>query len=503
MSSKSVNTHANDFTFPGIMHEYYWEFPTLKISKRVKGNSAFTTWTIYAGIMEANIDQEIIKTFANKVAKNTSNPNYDSNFSFKDFALKLKLDYLLHKPIEMPGKDLCGFTVVDSHHDGSYISFGSITKIISGKNLGRKNATNIFTQALRDAFSKYNKRLCEETQLQKNIILPMLATGEGLSSAKMQKCISEILDANQSRILCQPKYDGIRMMAKMSEPDDPLSEIQYENGLICYSRKGKKIFISPVLQMQIIDFLTKLPSSAILDGELYIHGVHLNDISGYVRCEDDSEEKQRLDYYVFDVTSSQENNLTCFDRLKILHKFKGQFSKINIVETRTCTDVACVMKFYNESIANNFEGLILRKYYGLYEPSDNGYHSKNMIKMKPLFRDEYICIDYCVGTGKSINELILICKLSEQNIFNAKNYLIDKKIPISAIKQNSSFRVKFKNMDTNAQKILIAEFKQIAQNDRSVFENKYKGKLLTIEFQDYSKTCVPLRPNAIAFRVDM
>lgn len=499
MASKSVNIHSQDYVFPGHLNNYYWQFPTINVNKRKQVNSKFTTWTIYVGIMETNVNADILKLFANKMAKNKANPDYIENYGFENFAIKLQDEYFNHKEINIAGKELCGFTVVDSHHDGSNVSFGAITVIKAGKNLAKKNATNIFTQAMRDALSKYQKKLCDETTLDSQIILPMLATGEGIPKDDITDYIANII-VKEKKVLCQYKYDGIRMMAKIAAENDPLSSIKYSNDLICYSRKGKKINISVLLQNQILDLLAKLDSGTILDGELYIHGCHLNDISGYVRSEDDSEEKQLLDYYVFDLY----NDLRCFERIKLLDQFKNDYSKIKVVETFTCNSVDEILTHYTTAIDLNYEGLILRKYYALYEPSDNGYHSKNMIKVKPLFRDEFMCVGYKIGVGKAVNELVLICRLSKQNIVHAKKYLNAKKINFdNTIIREKNFNVKFKHMNVSEQKDLIAEFCLIDNNDRTRFENKYKNTFVTIEFQDYSKICMPLRPNAINFRIDL
>jgi hypothetical protein len=86
-------------------------------------------------------------------------------------------------------------------------------------------------------------------------------------------------------------------------------------------------------------------------------------------------------------------------------------------------------------------------------------------------------------------------------VANAKKYLAKKKIDYENKHfTGKKFSVKFKHMQVSEQKELLATFKIVAANERTVFENDYKGRLVTVEFQDYSKTCLPLRPNAISFR---
>jgi hypothetical protein len=395
MTGKAVNIHTSGFTFPGQSSGYCWEFPTIKISKRIKTGSNYMTWTIYAGIMELGTNDDIMKIFANEHVGGKPNPDYVAGFGFKDFAILLRDEYFEHRPIEIVGKELCGFTVVDSHHGDSPQSFGVVTKITAGKNLGKKNATNIFTQAMRKALGLYNNRLNEELQLNKNIILPMLASGEGKSVAEMADFIEAKLKTD-SKLICQYKYDGIRMMAKIAAPNDALADIAYPNGLICYSRSGKKIFIAENLQAELLRLLHG--KKAILDGELYIHGVHLNDITGYVRREDDCAEKQLLDYYVFDFYVPE---ATCEARLRSLARFNmASYNKIKIVPGVELASAAAIMDYYNSAINSGYEGLILRRPNAQYEPGDNDHHSKNMIKLKPLIRDEYECVGYNIGTGK-------------------------------------------------------------------------------------------------------
>lgn len=496
MASKSINIHANDFVFPGEFHKYFWKFPVVRKEKRVKVNSTFTESTIYVGITENINDVSIIEKYMNPLIKGKKNPNFNPDYDFKDFALPLKKEYFDHTPIiYINNKLIYGFIVTDSHHEGGQTSFGSITFVDSGKNLEKRNATNIFTQAMRNALSIYNKKAEVNIKNNEGILSPMLASGDAGSDNIQNEKINILLNKQPDGfkfLICQYKYDGIRMMAKLDS----------NNNVINYSRGRNNLIITDEMILDIRNFINEIKSvnldfeNIILDGELFIPGYHLNDISGYTRNENKNNEgKKLLKFYVFDIYIDSTTNAIV--RSNILRTFSSR-GTIEIVKSWNLGTTEDIMKLYRRALRENFEGLILRLPDRKYEPGDNNYHSKNMIKVKPNIRDEFKCIGYEVGKGKSSNEISLIFSMSKKNIENAKKYLIKKEM-ISTNKLGLTFKAKLKNFSVEKQIEMIQEFRNIEPNGATGFENNYKGKKFTVEFQDYSlKKLIPTRANMIS-----
>lgn len=521
MSSTSVNIHESGFQFPGNMKKYYWQFPTITMNSK---NGNFTHWTIYVGIMENNKPADIFNIM-NKKKNGKPNPEYDANESFATICMPLKKQYLNHMQIQIPDKNVVGYMVVNSHYDSSPDSYGKVTKVISGKNLNRKNATNIFTQAMREALSKYNKKQQIAINQEENYISPMLATGESLpvkDDAFAEEYLEKLLHKNKF-LLAQQKLDGIRMMATIyGNHDEEWKNEKDGKKVYCYSRGNKKILISDELLLELNCILehinTKYPklNNVILDGELYIHGKHLNEISGYVRNENKSANKSALIYNIFDIyyEISGDNEISCARRLstleKLQHVFNINFSlqKIKFLKYTKITTAEEGVEYYNRALAEKYEGAIMRIPNAKYEISSNGYHSKNMIKMKPMIRDEFVCIDYKEGKGKSKGLAIIRCKLTEANINNAKEYLSEQGLyaDFDYKYKDTEFDVTPKLTEEERQKLYL-EFASIDESHPekvTVFDSKYKGQLYTCEFRSYShKNLKPERAVGINFRFDI
>ena len=95
-------------------------------------------------------------------------------------------------------------------------------------------------------------------------------------------------------------------------------------------------------------------------------------------------------------------------------------------------------------------------------------------KRKQLFSQEYEIFDYTSGKkGRDIGALIWIFKINNKLV--------------NAVPKNTSL---------DERKKLFSQFKK----SKNLFINDYKGKLMTVEFEDKSKDDIPQRLKALGLR---
>ena len=247
-----------------------------------------------------------------------------------------------------------------------------------------------------------------------------------------------------------------------------------------------------------------------LDGELYYHGKHLNEISAYVRADNQSIDKSLIEYHIFDIYYEKEedvNNVIYIERLRLFEKIKelysslnNSFGKIVFLDTNQIGNSDDAVNFYKNSLELGYEGSMIRIPSGKYDMGYDDYHSKQLIKIKPLLRDEFLCVGYTSGKGKSSDLIILKCELTSKNVKNAIHYMSKRNIMIDIYTYKdytgTSFNVTPKATEEERRKMLI----DFNEN----FKSKYENRLYTCEFRDYSKKkLTPERGVGIGFRFDI
>ena len=100
-----------------------------------------------------------------------------------------------------------------------------------------------------------------------------------------------------------------------------------------------------------------------------------------------------------------------------------------------------------------------------------------MLKRKARFTDEFELVDFTQGTkGKDIGAVIWILKTHDTNkTFNATP-------------KDITYEERYKL------------YKKSVLNNKKGFNNNYKGRMMTVEYEDLSKDKVPLRAKSICFR---
>ena len=165
------------------------------------------------------------------------------------------------------------------------------------------------------------------------------------------------------------------------------------------------------------------------------------------------------------------------DIFKISKMLNSKLKYIKQVETFISNNKQDETKLYHTFLENGYEGSIVRN---LDAPYEIGKRSYQIRKRKPRFDSEYEIVGYKEGKqGKDKGAIIWILKTPG-----------DKKKNIPSIEFTSTPV----GMNYEERKEL---FKSLTT---SIFNKKYKGKMMTVEYDDISDEGVPLRAKAKCVR---
>lgn len=318
--------------------------------------------------------------------------------------------------------------------------------ITEGKNLGKKNETTPYEQAVFEAKSLINKKLDENyamsiSEIPKNsdgMFLPMLAHSYDKHSKKI-------------KLPCwvQPKLDGVRMLSKVFA--------KKENGEVSiWSRKGKEMLALSKISQELSSILKEGES---LDGEIYVHGWDFQRIVSAVKKE--REDTDLLEYHVYD---SPHESKTFEDRFvnSGLKERIQTTSRIKWVETTMVNNAEeltdCEMKY----ISLGYEGLMARNLNSLYKFKNRSY---DLQKVKRFEDEEFKIIGGKEGSGREKGLVVFRCINEDGLPFDVR--------PKGTVDQRAEW---FKNL------------------------NNFIGKNLTVKFQGRTSDNIPRFPVGLRIR---
>ena len=334
------------------------------------------------------------------------------------------------------------------------------TKISTGKNLGKKNATNVLTQAINEGQSKYNLKIRAGYSTTVQATENKTETTTEFPYPMALAIYKDHLDKLKYPLFVQPKLDGIRLIAKLDKNGEVLLS----------SRRHKEVVGFENVKMEIKQLLKNQQQDIILDGELYLHGMNLQDISGIVRQEDDLESKNELKYYVFDAFVIDDNSgfKERYARLNELFKSTKNLKYMVLTETIEATSNDEATQFFNKKIQEGYEGAVYKSSDRKYEYSFNKEkRSMYYLKRKQSFDAEYKIIGFTTGKGKDKDCVIFICETDTKKQFNS--------VP------NGTYEYR----------------KELYEDCLQNFDTKYKDKYAKVYYEDLSKDGVPLRNRMI------
>lgn len=226
------------------------------------------------------------------------------------------------------------------------------------------------------------------------------------------KCQNSVL---QKRLLCSRKLNGVRMMVKFKPLGERTMFFKASDEIKSISRGGKDYDVSSTLiREELIPFFEKY-SDLILDGELYVHGMSLQKISGIARLETWESRCEKLEYWIYDIASDK---MIFDERLKLLEEFEEFFKdsiRVKILEHVETNSWSDIQRLHDKWVSEGFEGAVARKPDKVYE---FGKRSSTMIKIKQYQEESFRIIDYSEKLRDE--DFCFILETKEGKVFEAK-----------------------------------------------------------------------------------
>jgi hypothetical protein len=297
-------------------------------------------------------------------------------------------------------------------------------------------------------------------------------------------------------VYVQEKYDGIRCLtfSETEEGEVPDLVLQTRSKKPILDKDYLKRCLGPSLSAF---FDAEAGESLFLDGELYLKGVALQDISGRARRyrkkstkkspkDDGDEEKKeaRLQYHVYDCFYPGELNTAYESRKAQLELFFEELNALGVIPalgcaprdivkfcpTYLCQNEGEVREIFDRVLSEGGEGVILRNAEGVYKTKTT--RSKDLIKLKKLNSAEYKVVGYTQGeTGKDRGAVIWIAETKSGQRFNVTP-------------KNCTYEDRYR---------LFAECQES-------FDDVYSGRQMTVEYIELSKDKIPQHAKAAGFR---
>ena len=250
------------------------------------------------------------------------------------------------------------------------------TTTCQATNIGRSNERNPTQQAEFEALADHKKKI------KSGYSLTMETPSEVTLPAKV-KVLQDNLKNVKFPCYSTPKLNGVNGLYKRDD-----------GGIFAlYSRGGELYPKIPHLAKHIQDIMDELGHNE-LNGELYIHGEHLQDIQSAVKKP--NELSPRLTFAIFDIADSTEPyesrraKLTqLYETLKSIgHPSLNYFSFLTGVKCHSHDDIET---HYNQCILGNLEGTVVYNSDHLYIYNQR---SSNAFKYKKALDAEFLIIGY-------------------------------------------------------------------------------------------------------------
>ncbi len=215
----------------------------------------------------------------------------------------------------------------------------------------------------------------------------------------------------------------------------------------------------PFARLSPIDFLGPGHSPSLkylLHGELYAHGYSLQDIVSMVKgskCNDD------LLFYAFDYLTPE--SIGYLNRLTNLVEHCSNYPKVRIIQAVPLYTFREARRFYEWCLDQEFEGAVYRNPNEIYQFGKKTWGS---VKLKPLLDEEYMIVG---DSADKYGRVIYTCAVDPE---------------------------KPKGMSFNVVPKWIDERRQGAEAFGNV------GKLLTVEFFEYTDAGIPRHPVGLEVR---
>lgn len=319
------------------------------------------------------------------------------------------------------------------------------SKPAEAKSVGRSNETTPEEQAVLEAQSIWNTKIDKgyktsyEEAEKEEVVLPMLAK-------KFKEHVKKVTWPAS----IQRKLNGARV----------LSFLDHDENIYLSSRNGKSYNLPHIVE----ELKDIVPDNLILDGEVYLHGLTLQNILSLIKRL--QPETANLKYHVYDCFLKNNKKASFEERKAFLQDWfnqnKDKLNKVVFVETLEVSSKQEVLDKELEFISEGFEGAIVRNNGGLYKLK---HRSSDLLKVKTFDDDEFKVVGWKQGIGRYQECPIFECITKDNKTFSV--------VPKGTMEER-------KNMLDIVQ--------------------QYMGQWLTVRYFGYTKDGIPFHPVGIAFR---
>ena len=316
-------------------------------------------------------------------------------------------------------------TVTHGYVDGKRVV--NHRTVSAGKNLGKKNATTPYTQAVSEAQSLWQKKQDGgyAPQAPATAITNAIETATaGATTAPAAEGSDEEVGTTDHSVprpmlahdynkrgkhikfpcFAQRKLDGVRCVAVAGK------------GL--YSRNGK--VLSPHMS-HIRATIDTLPAGTVLDGELYSDTLNFQQIVGLVKKKTlrgtDATLVAQIHLCVYDTIRDgtyAERNAWLTD---LFAREGAPLAHLRLLPTARCETMESVKELHAAYVAEGYEGLILRNFTGKYATDER---SNDLQKYKEFHDAEYPVIGFKEGDGVEKGCVLWVCKTPSGTEFSVR-----------------------------------------------------------------------------------
>ena len=345
-----------------------------------------------------------------------------------------------------------------------------------GKNLGKKNETTPLQQCMSETRRKWQDKMEKEgyslvppvlesesnSQSESNLLNPSPSGGKVFPMlAHAYEPLSSKNKKNDIVFPCyvQPKLDGLRCVCYLMQSGN-----SNDCKVVAQSRTGAYFETVEHICDELRPILLKNPG-LILDGELYTTDIPFEELAGLIKrkkaSDADVQQRKCIKYHVYDIVvdgapySERHNRiLATVGRTKCEH--------VEVVHTQLIHALGEFRQAFGEYVAGGYEGIMLRNAHGPYRQN---YRSHDLQKYKEFVEAEYPIVGFKEADGRDKGTVVWVCRTAEEREFSVR--------PRGTQEQR-----------------------------RQWFQDghKYKGKLLTVIYQELSELNVPRFPVGKAIR---
>ena len=271
--------------------------------------------------------------------------------------------------------------------------------------------------------------------------------------------------------LISKKLDGVKAL------------FYYKDGEVLTASRGGENYNAATTHIRkwepLVKFFEANPT-VILDGELFVRGKTLQQISGAARMEKNAYDCDWLQYWVYDCYFTDNPDMIAKDRYDFLvnelnHKF-GIFvymtpeddeikDEVRLLHHENVSGWDNMKKLHDKWVAEGFEGAVITD---PSKPYKVGSRCNNLIKIKQYKSEDFMVVGYKLGLRGS-EDMTFTCQLEDGRTFEA--------MPVG-------------DRATKAEYV---------EN----FDNKYRGHKAECTFFNYSDDGIPTQPKMRIFRFDL